>query len=426
MERQIFLVLIPGEFLWTLIPLGFLLRWVVRIAVPHMSGTRRNFWDTVVVLGGNTLMLLGLAGLGWVAFFCGLTLAAMAYHRFRVTESQGLVGYLAHAMGQSVSMSEAAMAYAHEQHGDMQRRGLLLVSLLQHGWPLGGALDRVGMTLPTHVKMAVAIHDRDPRMRDVIARAAEQRQLLAAVWSVYVERFVFLLVFLIAFAVIQLLLFTKVLPTYSTIFSDFSSQLPIVTQWFIDISPFQLVPESVVGLMLPLALFVFAFLTLVVPIVFVLYYTGWVTWRPQMVQRWLFPLDMSFVYRIFAIGERQGIPLIETLREVSLEHPVPLMRKRVDAAGLRIEAGEEWISVFQKQHLLRPVDAAILRAAQKAGNSNWVWDDLATAAHRRWSYRAAAVAQIVFPVVILFFGVMVAVSVYAYFAPLVKLIEGLS
>ncbi|MDA1180471.1 MAG: type II secretion system F family protein, partial [Planctomycetota bacterium] len=318
------------------------------------------------------------------------------------------------------------LAYAHEQRGDMQRRGLLLVSLLQDGWPLGGALDRVGMTLPTHVKMAVAMHDRDPRMREVIPQAAEQRQLLAAIWSVYAERFVFLVVFLIAFTVIQLFLFARILPTYATLFLDFDLQLPIVTQWAIDISPLKQSSEDELRVALPLVLFILALLTLVVPIGFVIYFTGWVTWRPQMVQRWLFPLDMSFVYRVFAIGERQGIPLIDTLRDVSLEHPVPLMRQRVGAAGLRIEAGEEWISAFQKQHLLRPVDAAILRASQKAGNSNWVWDDIATAAHRRWSHRAMAIVQIVFPMVIAICGVMVGVTVYVYFVPLVKLIEGLS
>jgi len=52
---------------------------------PHLTMVRRSFWDTAVMLGSATLVLLGIAHYGWLAFSTALIVTGMAYHRYRIT-----------------------------------------------------------------------------------------------------------------------------------------------------------------------------------------------------------------------------------------------------------------------------------------------------------------------------------------------------
>ena len=75
--------------------------------------------------------------------------------------------------------------------------------------------------------------------------------------------------------------------------------------------------------------------------------------------------------------------------------------------------------------LLRKTDLALLQSAQRNGNLAWAAGEMADSNRRRFIYHVYALLQVIFPVIIVAYGLlMVAVSA-AVFIPLVDLIRRL-
>ena len=71
-------------------------------------------------------------------------------------------------------------------------------------------------------------------------------------------------------------------------------------------------------------------------------------------------------------------------------------------------------------------EAAVLKAAERVGNLPWALDEVSDSMRRRMAYRATAVLNVVFPIVLVAFGLVGGWIVIAMAMPLITLISQLS
>jgi protein transport protein HofC len=160
--------------------------------------------------------------------------------------------------------------------------------------------------------------------------------------------------------------------------------------------------------------------------VYLLILRGWIAWRPKFANRMLFRTDSARILRALAWSVDAGQPLTSGFDTLARWFPRWGVRHRLSSALENIGRGAGWTESLADQGLIRPIEAAALAAAERAGNLAWAMRELADNTERRLSYRLQLVSQIVFPFVVLAFGGLVFFFVAGMFSPLVKLITELS
>ena len=91
-----------------------------------------------------------------------------------------------------------------------------------------------------------------------------------------------------------------------------------------------------------------------------------------------------------------------------------------------IEAGEDWCAALAGRGLIRPAEEALLEAAKAAGNLPWALRQAAENSERRLSYRFQVWVSVFLPLCLLLIGALVFLFAFAYFAPLIVVIENLT
>ena len=88
--------------------------------------------------------------------------------------------------------------------------------------------------------------------------------------------------------------------------------------------------------------------------------------------------------------------------------------------------GGDWCESLRRHGLIRQPELAILQAAQRVGNLPWALTEMADSVRRRLAYRVQAVAQLLFPPIVILMGLVVMFIVVALFLPLISLISKLA
>ena len=91
-----------------------------------------------------------------------------------------------------------------------------------------------------------------------------------------------------------------------------------------------------------------------------------------------------------------------------------------------VEHGSDWVESLSDHGLIRPLDEAVLKSAERVGNLPWALEEMAASNDRRLGYRLQLVLQMLFPLTIIGIGALVFIFAVAYFSPLVKLIKVLA
>ena len=90
-----------------------------------------------------------------------------------------------------------------------------------------------------------------------------------------------------------------------------------------------------------------------------------------------------------------------------------------------MQAGGDDLECLHRHGLLGKTDLALLQAARRNGNLAWAAGEMADSNRRRFIYRIYALLQVIFPVVIVAYGLLMAAISAAVFLPLVDLIRRL-
>ncbi len=379
-------------------------------------------WGLIIL----PMLVISIAGANWLSL---ILLAAIIEALIelvlarRAAQRQAVWRLVAGAVGSGRSLIDALRIHQARFSGIVGRWQRRLVADLEHGldWRQAvlhnaPAVPREAPTfaslVPLGARPSALVDDfdegRDPAYQQL---QQETRQRFA-----YLANVVLVMIAVLAFVMIQ------IIPAFEAIYADFDLTLPSLTinvitlsQAFVEI----LGPPLVILLVLALP---------VILLIGVLYLCD-IPVLQRLTDRLLMFRHRAQVLRLLAAGFDQHKSIDETLGQLSeglAPYPSAVVRRRLERARRRVTAGESWTGALVQSSLISPADAAVLDAAQLAGNLPWACRMLAHRKVRRASFRLAIIQQFVFVAVVLMLGFVVAVYAVAMLVPLANLIWSLT
>jgi type II secretory pathway component PulF len=91
-----------------------------------------------------------------------------------------------------------------------------------------------------------------------------------------------------------------------------------------------------------------------------------------------------------------------------------------------LQAGGDDLQSLHLHGLLGKTDLALLQAARRNGNLAWAAREMADSNRRRFIYRMNAVLDVILPLIIVVYGLLMAAVAVAVFFPMANLIQGLA
>jgi protein transport protein HofC len=368
------------------------------------------------IVGAVVGQFLFLSPLGLVIV---LVILLMAIGRYRALERRSLLWSLSIAASKGIPLEQAARAFADERPSGVGTRAARLAELLEAGMPLPEALETARIWLPTDAMVAVRVGCETGKLTSAMATVARTDDELDFLLRSLFEKFVYLVLIVNVLAFTLTFLMIKIVPVFAKMFEEFALELPPITQALIAVSEFAVSFGWLLSL--PVMLFV-----MFAALFGVLYYVGWYP-RDFMPLNWMaLRYDGSVVMRLLALAVRESLPLDAMIGLLSRSYPRSNVRARLAMAGARIEAGEPWYDSLQDTRLIGPTETAVLKSATRVGNLDWALEEMAASSLRRVSYQLRLWLNILFPLTLLIFGLIVAFHVVGLFTPLVHLIGGLT
>src|SRR5262249_38138959 len=151
-------------------------------------------------------------------------------------------------------------------------------------------------------------------------------------------------------------------------------------------------------------------------------YAGLTRWDPPVLRRISRPLDQALILRTLAESVDRRSSLADTLDVLATQYPKSYIRLLLQGAFRDIDQGADWCDALSRNGLLPAAEAAVLKAAQRAGNLAWAMREMADRLSRKFTARLTACLSVGFPAVIIAFGLVMAWFAIAMFYPIAKLI----
>jgi type II secretory pathway component PulF len=330
------------------------------------------------------------------------------------------------------------------------------------------------------VRLAIRLGERLGMLGPAMKQQLDDTQQADAALRDTLVRFVHLGLLLLALATITTFLMLKVVPVYERMFYEFDAELPASTRLLIRLS------NLVVNywFLVPLAISIPLALGGIFLIVMYLWENLHTDYSDRPVERWLvrprrivrvvlallasiclapfcvgplfavlfmlpaffvvlyfigfFPRDLPVVWKLFrrydgalvmrglAVAVRRGLPLVPALKAVREAYPVRHIAALLERVTQRIAGGAGWIDALRQAKLISRADAAVLAAAERAGNLPWALEEMADSVIRRQTYRLQIATNLIFPPALLAVAALVGLFAVGLFSPLVTLIQSLT
>jgi type II secretory pathway component PulF len=317
----------------------------------------------------------------------------------------------------------AALA-AEMNRGQLQNVTEELALDLSKGHTLPEALDRQGGRVPPFYGALVTAGVRTGRIGEVLSTLTAYARSMSDLRTSILEAMLYP-IFVIVFALgLMTLLLTWVIPQFERIYRDFGMRLPLITEWALALGHY-----SLVILLTPVVLMVVLVIT-------------WLLMRstPAGQRTWA-----RLVYAIPLLGtllRASRMAGFTDLLAIMVEHEVPLpeafrMAGQASSDPLTILAAQQvyeeishgrMLNDALHDHGLVPVWVAwMVGTGQQRGTLGMTLRQIALM-YRREAEGRVAMLRSFLPsfLIVLTAGFFVALFVFALFAPLLKLLEGLS
>jgi type II secretory pathway component PulF len=129
------------------------------------------------------------------------------------------------------------------------------------------------------------------------------------------------------------------------------------------------------------------------------------------------------VLRALALAVRQSLTIGPAVAVLARQYPKVSVARRLARSAGEIERGVHWCEALCGAGLIRQVEVAVLRAAERAGNLAWALDEMADSVLRRFTLRLRGVLAILFPACVGAFGLSVAFVGARMVLPIVEMIR---
>lgn len=372
------------------------------------------------VLATIVVVLSLLLGFGFVLFsalFFGL-IPLLFWQRRRAREGQFL-WLLALSVRSGHDLAQEIQDHAATWTGSFAVRLRQLAVYLKAGRPLGMALERVPGLLPRWVVAAVRIGDETGTLSEVLNECAttqlnwmKERFRTGSIGSllIYLACYPWVILAPVSFMTYY------IVPKFKAIFDGFGTELPGVTEAFI-----QSCDTWLVGMWL-----VSPFLFLVTLILLRFDHSGWRNLRSGLFRGFYPRYDASPIMRHLARMIEKGKTLPDSLLAIANSYHRPTVATSVAEVYVETESGGDcWKSLLKRGFLSRR-DLALIEAAQRSGNLPWALREIADVREKRYLFRVDTLVQLFRPVPIIAVGLLVAWVCIAMFLPVIKLVNDLT
>ncbi len=373
----------------------------------------------LVIVGFLIGICMVLPALPTLLFATLAVITSMAYGKQVATQQYALLALVGAAARRSMPLETAFAAFGRERGGWMRQRAAEIVDMLHHGASLPATLNAVPGALPPEAVPLLCVGYENGALEPAIDQAIATRNLFEPVWQSIAPKIGYICV-LPPFAVgIVTFICLKILPQYQKIFKDFNTRLPDFTLGFVYacrlVANF-LWPLLAMAWLILAGLFVYV----------VLRYAGSIRWDlPGMA--WLMRRrHIATVLDAIALAAQRQRPLGDALATLASAYPQRSIARRLWAACDDLQAGGDDLQCLHRHGLLGKADLALLQAARRNDNLAWAAGEMADSNRRRFIYRVNAVLQVIFPLVIVGYGLSVAAVAVAMLLPLANLIWRLS
>jgi type II secretory pathway component PulF len=416
-----------AEFLMLVNSLGVLLLgigvllavWLVAGWAPH----RRSVVEDLLGLVGRVLAALGIVmvciciNVGVLGLLIVGVVALVIWGRRRTVARQAMLRLLAVSAERSAPLGPAVEALARERRGGAAWRARRLARLLGEGRPLPEAVASVRGVLPPAAVPLVAVGSRTGSLPAALRQALASGGRQEALWQFFAPKAAYVCL-LLPFALGVVTFFVvKIGPQFQKIYRDFGRELPPAARL---VSSFA---ASWAGSLL-LALAEPALFLVLVYVV--LRYAGLIGWNLPGLGRLTRRLDTAAILDALALAADRQQPLLPAVETLAASYPRRAIRRRLAKVAAELAAGGDWSASLCRHGLVGQADQAILAAAARAGNLPWAMREVAEGNRRRFAYRTQAVLQVLFPAVVVAFGIVVLLVALSVFLPLIGLIQGLA
>lgn len=410
------LALVPGAVL-----LLWLLNWWFR-----RSTTSADRSQQAIQIIASIVMIVAVAVVTVASLFAlgpGVVIIAaillMMFTRYLSLERRSLLAVLTTAAAKGVPLEQAARAFADERLGSLGARAARgLAQYLEAGVPLPEALRLAGIRLPTDALVAVGMGSQTGSLPEALDQIARGSSDLDTTLRSILEKCVYLCTVAVILLGILVFLMLKIVPVFHKMFVEFGLRLPAATELLI-----YLTALAVRYWFIPFPIYLALMFLLGIGL---LYYVGLLPRDLPVVNRMALRSDGALVMRVLAWGVGKKFPLETVIDLLAQVYPRSGVRTRLQAAAHRCQSGTHWCDSLRKVNLLRPVDEAVLKSAERAGNLAWALEEMADSTLRRLILRLRFALGVGFPALLLLFGSVVGFFVIGLFLPLVALIQGLT
>jgi len=157
----------------------------------------------------------------------------------------------------------------------------------------------------------------------------------------------------------------------------------------------------------------------------VLRYFGLIDWDLPGIERLTRRFHAAQVLDTLALVAGSQTPLDEGVLALAQSYPKADIRRRLRQAAADMQSGGGWCESLHRRGLIRQAEVVILQAAQRVGNLPWALSEMAESGRRRLAYRLQALIEMLFPPIVVVFGLIVMFVVVALFVPIIALIQRL-
>ena len=277
--------------------------------------------------------------------------------------------------------------------------------------------------LPDSTLIAIRVAEDNGTLRDTLVDEA-QRLMQTPVGSSGVSQDLLGTVVwlsLISLTAIGIVTFTMVfiMPKFKQIFEDFGVELPAATQQLIRVS--DLVADIWPVLVLPVVTLSGGMLAFAIWASMLRLQRGILPWSQHWPRFWI-----PDILRLLSSTVAAGRPLSGALFGILREMQPGRAATRVSGLRVMVDSGHDCIDGMQQLRLLKPQEAAFLKAATATRHLDWALQHLSRSIRRRQQQWLGRLQRLLQPLAILFVGAIVGLIVVALFLPLIKLLHDLS
>ena len=350
---------------------------------------------------------------------------------FRRRRAVAAIGYLEQAVRLNLPLSRMLYAAQRSERGPLVARLGALRQLLEDGYPIGAALaagvPEVGEREAGMIEASERIGRLPQTLHKLVAEQAADAARRRVNEVAFYRTYPFIMAVVITSVLGMVMIF--VIPKYEVIFRDFGMKLPPITQFTLDVAR------------------VFGPIVLAAVSAAVLIWTGLALWQMFHPVRfgalfgrnirdriiWATPIahgiardrGLADAFDLIAGAMRNGVTIERALEEAAQLNINIVLRERFDRWSHAIAGGTS-LADAARSAPMPPLVVGMLVNVQATNAAGEVFAFLARYYHTRYSRTAALAYGAAVPLVVFFFGIIVAIVALSLMAPMVTLINGLS